>query len=83
MPSYGRLVAATTSTSSPNHIRKGRSQASGVYRHSSAGLLPRHPGQWVYRFLGEKTYGWHYDLIFVVMNLVIVFTNGGGWVLMK
>ena len=38
---------------------------------------------WHTGFWGEKTYGWHYDLIFVVMNLVIVFTDGGRWVLMK
>jgi putative oxidoreductase len=38
---------------------------------------------WHIGFWGEKTYGWHYDLIFVVMNLAILLTNGGGWVLMK
>jgi putative oxidoreductase len=34
-------------------------------------------------FWGEKTYGGHYDLMIAVMNLVILFTNGGRWVLMK
>jgi len=38
---------------------------------------------WHTGFWGDKTYGWHYDLIFVVMNLVIAFTSGGNWVLMK
>jgi len=38
---------------------------------------------WHTGFWGEKTYGWHYDLMLVVMNLVIIVTNGGGWVLMK
>jgi putative oxidoreductase len=38
---------------------------------------------WHTGFWGEKTYGWHYDLMFVVMNLVILFTDGGRWVLMK
>ncbi len=38
---------------------------------------------WHTGFWGEKTYGWHYDLMFVVMNLVIIFTNGGRLVLMK
>ena len=38
---------------------------------------------WHTGFWGEKTYGWHYDLMFVVMNLVILFTDGGQWVLMK
>jgi len=38
---------------------------------------------WHTGFWGEKTYGWHYDLMIVVMNLVIVFTDGGRWVLIK
>ncbi len=36
---------------------------------------------WHTGFWGEKSSGWHYDLIFVVMNLVIAFTNGGRLVL--
>ncbi len=38
---------------------------------------------WHTGFWGEKTYGWHYDLMLVVMNLAILFTNGGRWTLMK
>ncbi len=38
---------------------------------------------WNIGFWGNKTYGWHYDLMFVVMCLVIVFTNGGRYVLKK
>jgi len=38
---------------------------------------------WHTGFWGNKTYGWHYELMFVVMNLVILFTNGGGWGLTK
>lgn len=38
---------------------------------------------WHTGFWGEKGYGWHYDLIFIVMNLVILFTDGGRWVLMR
>ena len=37
---------------------------------------------WHIGFWGEKSYGWHYDLMFVVMNLVILFTDGGRWVLL-
>jgi putative oxidoreductase len=37
---------------------------------------------WHTGFWGEKTYGWHYDLMLVIMNLVILFTNGGRWTLM-
>jgi len=38
---------------------------------------------WQTGFWGEKTYGWHYDLIFIIMNLVILFTDGGRWVLVE
>lgn len=38
---------------------------------------------WHTGFWGEKGSGWHYDLMFVLMNLVIAFTNGGTYVLMK
>jgi putative oxidoreductase len=38
---------------------------------------------WHTGFWGEKTYGWHYDLMFVIMNLVILFTDGGRWVVIK
>jgi putative oxidoreductase len=38
---------------------------------------------WHTDFWGEKTYGWHYDLMFVLMNLVIIFTNGGTYVLAR
>jgi putative oxidoreductase len=38
---------------------------------------------WHTGFWGEKSSGWHYDLIFVVMNLVILFTDGGRWVLLR
>ena len=38
---------------------------------------------WHTGFWGEKNSGWHYDLMFIVMNLVILFTNGGRWVLTK
>jgi putative oxidoreductase len=38
---------------------------------------------WHTGFWGAKTYGWHYDLMLVVMNLVILFTDGGHWVLLR
>ncbi len=38
---------------------------------------------WHTGFWGDKASGWHYDLTFVVMNLVILFTDGGRLVLMK
>ena len=36
---------------------------------------------WHTGFWGEKTYGWHYDLMFILMNLLILFTGGGWYVL--
>lgn len=36
---------------------------------------------WKTGFWGEKTYGWHYDLMLVSMCLVILFSDGGKWVL--
>ncbi|HUD67813.1 MAG TPA: DoxX family protein [Candidatus Sulfotelmatobacter sp.] len=38
---------------------------------------------WHTGFWGEKGSGWHYDLMFVLINVVIAFTNGGTYVLMK
>jgi putative oxidoreductase len=38
---------------------------------------------WHTGFWGEKTYGWHYDLMLVVMNLAIIVTNGGRFVLVR
>ncbi|HTW45572.1 MAG TPA: DoxX family protein [Acidobacteriaceae bacterium] len=32
---------------------------------------------WKSGFWGEKSMGWHYDLIFIAMNLAVLFTNGG------
>src|SRR5665213_1934051 len=39
--------------------------------------------KWKTGFWGEKSSGWHYDLIFVVMNLVILLTDGGRFTLMS
>jgi putative oxidoreductase len=38
---------------------------------------------WHTGFWGETASGWHYDLIFVLMNLVIAFTDGGAYVLLR
>jgi putative oxidoreductase len=35
--------------------------------------------KWKTGFWGEKSMGWHYDLLFIAMNLVIL-TTGGGWI---
>ena len=38
---------------------------------------------WKTGFWGEKGYGWHYDLMLLVMNLVIVVTAGGKLVVLS
>jgi putative oxidoreductase len=38
---------------------------------------------WHTGFWGEKAGGWHYDLMFILMNLMIIFTDGGGYTLTK
>jgi putative oxidoreductase len=37
---------------------------------------------WHIGFWGEQAYGWHYDLLFVVANLVILTTGGGRLVIL-
>ena len=37
---------------------------------------------WHTGFWGKNGYGWHYDLIFAIMNLVVIATGGGRWVLL-
>ena len=36
---------------------------------------------WHTGFWGEKTYGWHYDLLLLIGNLVILTTGGGRFVI--
>ena len=45
------------------------------------GAIQKKVFRWKTGFWGEKGYGWHYDLMLLAMNLVIVATAGGRWVL--
>src|SRR5438270_12053814 len=38
---------------------------------------------WHTGFWGEKASGWHYDLAFLIMSIVVLFTNGGRYVLIQ
>jgi putative oxidoreductase len=38
---------------------------------------------WHTGFWGEKASGWHYDLMLVLMNLLIAFTDGGAYVILR
>jgi len=42
---------------------------------SSCWAPSRKKSSYAHGVLGEKASGWHYDLLFVVMNLVILFTT--------
>ena len=45
------------------------------------GAIQKKLFEWHTGFWGEKTYGWHYDLTYLVASLVILTTNGGRYVL--
>jgi putative oxidoreductase len=47
------------------------------------GAIQRKIARWHTGFWGEKASGWHYELMFILMNLVIATTNGGAFILMK
>jgi putative oxidoreductase len=47
------------------------------------GAIEKKIFSWHTGFWGEKTYGWHYELLFIVMNLVIASTDGGQYVLLQ
>jgi putative oxidoreductase len=38
---------------------------------------------WRIGFWGGESYGWHYDLMLIAMNLIVLFTNGGPYVVTK
>jgi putative oxidoreductase len=48
-----------------------------------SGAIQKKIFSWHTGFWGEKASGWHYDLMIVLMNAVILFTNGGSYVLMR
>lgn len=41
------------------------------------GAIYKKIAEWHTGFWGEKSMGWHYDLLFIAMNLVILTTGGG------
>jgi putative oxidoreductase len=47
------------------------------------GAIEKKIFSWHIGFWGQTTYGWHYELMFVLINLVIAFTDGGHYVLLK
>jgi putative oxidoreductase len=49
----------------------------------SAGAIYEKIFVWHSGFWGDKAYGWHYDLMLMIMNLVIIVTDGGPYVITK
>jgi len=47
----------------------------------SLGAIQKKVFVWHTGFWGDKTYGWHYDLLFLVANLVTLTTGGGRFVI--
>ncbi|HUB31212.1 MAG TPA: hypothetical protein VL967_16015 [Terracidiphilus sp.] len=47
------------------------------------GAIDKKTVEWKTGFWGDKSSGWHYDLLFVIMNLVILCTGGGSLALMR
>jgi putative oxidoreductase len=72
-------------------VAGGLGVTSGVFTQLAAiglllillGAIQKKIFVWHTGFWGEKASGWHYDLLFVVMNLVILSTNGGAYVLFR
>jgi putative oxidoreductase len=49
----------------------------------SAGAIYKKIFVWHSGFWGDNAYGWHYDVMLMIMNLIIVLTNGGPYVITK
>ncbi|HVA17896.1 MAG TPA: DoxX family protein [Candidatus Dormibacteraeota bacterium] len=47
------------------------------------GAIAKKIAVWHTGFWGKDGYGWHYDLMLIVMCLVIIFTDGGRYVLLR
>jgi putative oxidoreductase len=47
------------------------------------GAIQKKIFEWHTGFWGKDGYGWHYDLMLIVMSIVIVVSNGGNLVLMR
>ena len=47
------------------------------------GAIQKKAAVWHTGFWGKDGMGWNYDLIFIVMNLLILFTAGGRYVLAR
>ena len=45
------------------------------------GAIQKKAFAWKTGFWGEKASGWHYDLMLLSMNLVVLTTAGGRWVI--
>ena len=46
------------------------------------GAIQKKIAVWHTGFWGKGSQGWHYDLMLILMNLVVIATGGGRWVLL-
>jgi putative oxidoreductase len=47
------------------------------------GAIYKKIAEWHTGFWGEKSVGWHYEVLFIAMNLVILTTGGGSIAIMQ
>jgi putative oxidoreductase len=47
------------------------------------GAIYKKVAEWNTGFWGEKSMGWHYEVLFIAMNLVILTTGGGRIAIMR
>ena len=47
------------------------------------GAIQKKISVWHTGFWGKNSDGWHYELMLILMNLVIAFTDGGAYLLMR
>jgi len=74
-----------------SEVAGGLAVAAGVLTQPAAfglilvmlGAIEKKIFVWRTGFWGEKSSGWHYELMFILINLLIAFTDGGAYVLMK
>ena len=74
-----------------SEVAGGLAVAAGVLTQPAAfglilvmlGAIEKKIFVWRTGFWGERSSGWHYELMFILINLLIAFTDGGAYVLMK
>ena len=78
LPLLRLMVACVFFTSGLNHLKAPAERAKGIgLILIMLGAIQKKIFVWKTGFWGKGGSGWHYDLMLLVMNLVIVVTGGG------